>query len=526
MPRKAAAKSSSKGKKTPAAAAPTATETKAAAKASAGKNRFQRIFASAIVQKINKDAGVSLILKAGESKAIEDRRIPSGIIQLDLALGGGYPAGRVINLWGHKSSGKTTLLLKMIAQAQNCCSNCWTYVRWSSLQEVELPEAEEVTDAGEEPKKKGKKKDDAPEAAGKKKTKKEWVFDPTVTRWWAEEGKWRVLFRFDEVMDEETGELEKVPVLGAEIRPTCGCSKFRDTVCAYVDVEGALDKQWMLRQGVDIDRLILSQPALAEQALTVADGLLQTGEVDILVIDSIAFLRPKKEAEKTMEEGMVGEQARIVGRGTRSWVSNLNFSQLAFDRRPTIFTVNQVRMKVGVMFGNPETQPGGMAPGFAASIEIKTRAGKTEMEGPEDAKIPIEQTMFFDIEKNKTGVERKAGEYKLIKIDGELRRLGDVADEDFLMESAEQFGLVGKVGNDWVCLEEKFDAKGHISKKLLTDVPFSRALRKAVSEVARLKGLAGVRGLSTITTPEDEDAVEVDGEDVVEVEEVKEAKAG
>ena len=213
------------------------------------------------LDKIEKGYGKGTIMKLGDS-AIEDVPvIPSGSIGLDLALGvGGYPRGRVIEIYGPESSGKTTLAIHAIAEAQK--------------------------------------------SGG---------------------------------------------------------------IAAFIDAEHAFDRFYAKKLGVDIENLYISQPDNGEQALEIADHLIRSGAIDIIVIDSVAALTPKSEIEGEMGDSKMGLQARLMSQALRKLTANINRTNT------TCFFINQLREKIGVMFGNPETTTGGNALKFYASVRIDIR---------------------------------------------------------------------------------------------------------------------------------------------------------
>jgi len=213
------------------------------------------------LDKIEKGYGKGTIMKLGDN-AIEDVQvIPSGSLGLDLALGvGGYPRGRVIEIYGPESSGKTTLAIHAIAEAQK--------------------------------------------AGG---------------------------------------------------------------IAAFIDAEHAFDRFYAKKLGVDIENLYISQPDNGEQALEIADHLIRSGAIDIIVIDSVAALTPKSEIEGEMGDSKMGLQARLMSQALRKLTANINRTNT------TCFFINQLREKIGVMFGNPETTTGGNALKFYASVRIDIR---------------------------------------------------------------------------------------------------------------------------------------------------------
>lgn len=213
------------------------------------------------IAQIQKAHGKGAIMKMGDRDNVQMESISSGSISLDIALGiGGYPRGRVIEIYGPESSGKTTLTLHAIAEAQK--------------------------------------------AGG---------------------------------------------------------------ICAFIDAEHALDPIYAKKLGVDIDELIISQPDTGEQALEIADTLIRSGGIDLIVVDSVAALVPRAEIEGEMGDSHVGLQARLMSQALRKLTASTSKSN------STIIFINQIRMKIGVMFGNPETTTGGNALKFYSSVRLDIR---------------------------------------------------------------------------------------------------------------------------------------------------------
>jgi len=260
----------------------------------------------------------------------------------------------------------------------------------------------------------------------------------------------------------------------------CRCKKAREFVVAYLDVEGTLDVPWAKSLGVNTEKMLISIPEYAEQTLDIAEALVRSGEVDILVLDSIAFLTPQKEIEESIEKDMMGVQARIVGRGIRKFIAAVNGVGNETGRRPTIFFTNQMRMKLGVMFGNPETQPGGNAPGFAAATETKLWAGKYEMD--DGTKKPLNVEINFRVEKNKTSGAKMEGTFKLLTSDMGGRKKGEVADEEQLIDWGEKTGMVQRSGG-YQCNGETFRVKADLEKRLALDPIFKMKLTHSVMPV-------------------------------------------
>ena len=224
-------------------------------------NDEKRKALDAAMSQIEKQFGKGSVMKLGEYKAMEVEAIPTGALTLDVALGiGGIPKGRIIEVYGPESSGKTTLALHAVAEAQK--------------------------------------------AGG---------------------------------------------------------------VAAFIDAEHALDPIYARKLGVDIDNLIVSQPDTGEQALEIAEALVRSGAIDIIVVDSVAALVPKAEIDGEMGDTHVALQARLMSQALRKLAGVLNKSKTA------IIFINQLREKVGIMFGNPETTPGGRALKFYASVRLDIR---------------------------------------------------------------------------------------------------------------------------------------------------------
>ena len=212
------------------------------------------------VSQISKQFGDGSIMKLGDAHKIDVETSPSGTLSLDLALGGGYPKGRIIEIYGPESSGKTTLALHAVAEIQK-----------------------------------------------------------------------------------------------------------RGGTAAFIDAEHALDPQYAQRLGVDINNLLVSQPDNGEQALEIVETLVRSNAVDIIVLDSVAALVPQAEIDGDMGDSLPGLQARLMSQALRKLTGIINKS------KATVIFINQIRMKIGVMFGNPETTTGGNALKFYASQRLDIR---------------------------------------------------------------------------------------------------------------------------------------------------------
>lgn len=312
------------------------------------------------------------------------KRITTGVLPLDVSLGGGLPVGRVSMFYGPKSSSKTTTFLRAVGRAQRMCSNCWTPA---------FP-----------------------------------IWTPFYT----------------------------------QRKPTCACGEYRMTNVAWLDVEGVWDDRWS-DKFLSRKNLVFAQPETGEQTCDIAHSLISSGAVDIVVIDSVAFMVSIAELEKSASEPTVAAQARMLSTMFKKLVATTNKLGQDSGRRPTVWFTNQIRHKVGVMFGSPETVPGGFAQGFATSTETRMAPGKYKTD---ENGMPYSVLMKLRNEKNKTAPARMEAEYTLYVKDMELRKAGDVADQSYGIKIGRQLGLVnvGKGSNGTTCGGETFGAISLLEK--------------------------------------------------------------
>ena len=303
----------------------------------------------ATIDKIEKDYGKGTIMKLGDQPEWDSSQvIPSGSISLDHALGiGGYPKGRIIEIYGPESSGKTTLAIHAIAEAQK---------------------------------------------------------------------------------------------MGG--------------IAAIIDAEHAFDRSYAKALGVDLDTLLISQPDNGEQALEIADNLIRSGAIDIIVIDSVAALTPKAEIEGEMGDNKVGFQARLMSQALRKLTANISKTGTC-----CIF-INQLREKIGIMFGNPETTTGGNALKFYASVRLDVRR-VTQLKDGEEA---TGNRTRVKVVKNKMAPPFKKAEFDIVFGEG-ISRTAEILD------LAVEFDIVHKSGS-WFSYNGEKLAQGLAAvKQLLKDNP-------------------------------------------------------
>jgi recombination protein RecA len=300
------------------------------------------------LSKIEKDFGKGSIMKMGDEKVENVDVIPTGSIGLNAALGvGGYPKGRIIEIYGPESSGKTTLAIHAIAEAQK--------------------------------------------AGG---------------------------------------------------------------IAAFIDAEHAFDRFYAEKLGVDIDNLYISQPDNGEQALDIADQLIRSSAIDILVIDSVAALTPKKEIEGDMGDSAVGLHARLMSQALRKLTGNIA------KTNTTCIFINQLREKIGVMFGNPETTTGGNALKFYASVRIDVRKSSPVKDGEN----VIGNLTKVKVVKNKVAPPFRKAEFEIIFGEG-ISKIGEIVD------LATEYDIIKKSGS-WFSYGDSKLAQGRDAvKELLKDNP-------------------------------------------------------
>jgi len=294
---------------------------------------------------IEKQFGEGAIMRLGDNAAMAVETISTGSIALDLALGvGGLPRGRVTEIYGPESSGKTTVALHVIAEAQK--------------------------NGGQ---------------------------------------------------------------------------------CAFIDAEHALDPVYAKAIGCDVDSLLVAQPDTGEQALTITNKLIESGALDVVVVDSVAALTPRAEIEGEMGDSHVGLHARLMSQAMRKIVANLNNS------KTTLIMINQLREKIGVMFGSPEVTTGGKALKFYASVRLDIR----RIETLKDASEAVGNKTRVKVVKNKVAPPFRQAEFEIAYGEG-ISRTGDIVD------IAAQMGILDKKGA-WYAYKGENIGQGRVNTKAFLD---------------------------------------------------------
>ncbi len=329
------------------------------------------------VKDIRTKFGEGSIMRLGEVRRVNVDAIPTGSLSLDMALGiGGVPKGRIIELFGPESSGKTTLALHVVAEAQK-----------------------------------------------------------------------------------------------------------RKGLAAFVDAEHALDPEYAKRIGVDVNNLLISQPDTGEQALEIVETLVKSGAVDVIVVDSVAALTPRAEIEGEMGSQHIGLQARLMSQALRK------LTALSARMGTTIIFINQIRMQVGIMFGNPEVTPGGKALKFFSSVRIEIRRIAQIKKGDDI----VGNRVRAKVVKNKVAAPFKTAEFDIMYNEG-IARYSD------LINAALKYDIVKKVGSWYSYGEEKIGQGMDTARQFLKENdPIAKAIAERVKEAFNAAAAAATEAATTVT---------------------------
>jgi len=332
------------------------------------------------VARMEKTFGKGSIMRLGERTHMQVETTPTGSLSLDVALGGGLPRGRLVEIFGAEGGGKTTLTLHCISEMQK--------------------------------------------SGG---------------------------------------------------------------ICAFIDAEHSLDPTYAAALGVDVDNLFISQPDNGEQALEIADTLVRSGAIDMVVVDSVAALTPRAEIEGEMGDLQVGAMARMMSQGCRKLASSVGRANA------TAIFINQIREKIGVMYGSPETTPGGRALKFFASVRMRVSRG----EQIKDGTVILGNRTKVRIDKNKIAPPFREAEFDLIYGKG-INKYGDILD------LAVQKGLIQKGGAWFTVGDERFQGRDNVRAYLEENMAFADDLENQIRDAFGLSA-RGAKVEVAVDADEDDD---------------------
>jgi len=229
----------------------------------------------------------------------------------------------------------------------------------------------------------------------------------------------------------------------------CSCGEKLPHKAVLVDTEGSFDPLWFTALGGNVDELLLIQPEFAEEAVDIVEALIRTGEIDLIVVDSVAMMSPSLEIDKSSEDLLVGTHARLINRMMRSIQAGMNSLGMTNECKPAIILINQIRTNVGVMYGVTDTYPGGRGQLFASSITVKFTVRPSELV-PEGGKKKDADTagvqIRFKVEKNKTFVPFRSGIFTLYVANSSIASKGSFNIEEQIADYGVRYGLIEKSG--------------------------------------------------------------------------------
>lgn len=395
------------------------------------------------------------VMGRADTTPTDDIRLPSGSIHLDYALGGGYRVGWAHSLYGEKSGGKTTTAIRALALAQGICRNCFRPAK--NIQSA--PPPQEILD-------------EDPEAR--------WGATGECTCY--AEGLYKPKEPPKEKDEKPKEYKERLLGWGEALRK----NSYEEFICAWIDSEGAFDKAWATKIGLDCRRVLYARPTSAEEAIDILHALAMTVAVDMLCIDSIAQLVPSTELTASATEWQQGLQARLVNKAVRKLVSASSY--VAGERRSlTQIWINQVRATM-VAFGDPTVKPGGKGQEFAVVAEIKFKRGKqevvTEQYGAKEevVHIPIKETFEGVVTKNRTAGQKGVHfHYTQRMRDMDAGPAGAVLDEEEIFKLAMHY-LVDEDDGTYTLAGTEYKSQKAIKTALHDDAELRSAVRKATLE--------------------------------------------
>ena len=270
-----------------------------------------------------------------------------------------------------------------------------------------------------------------------------------------------------------------------------------DLTCAFFDVENSLDPAWASTLGVDMEKLIVIRPSYAEQLVDMVESLLYADDCGVVAIDSLAALVTTQESASSAEKANVGGSGLVTGKLVRKTTLALGEAEKE-GRYPTLFYINQIRFKIGVMFGNPETTPGGNAPNFQAGIRLRVY-GKNVMDNKVSTVMPVLKETTFVINKWKCPILAASGKFAMVTHPHNGLEAGQCDDFNTVAEYLKSFGLFekGPKGKGWVIVGDSYDTIAQFKEKLYTDRKFGTEIRQAIIERLLQEGGLGDEGGSS-----------------------------
>lgn len=219
----------------------------------------------------------------------------------------------------------------------------------------------------------------------------------------------------------------------------------------WIDAEGTFFNRWAMKLGVDVDNLYMSVPDSAEQAIDIMETIIRNGVADLIVLDSIAAMSPIEEIEKSAEEGVTGTHAKLMNGAFRRWTMAMtSMAKQTGKVKPTIILINQIRLKIGVMYGNPETLPGGNGQLFFPDMMIRLTGQTPTMGKGQYANRTLRWNTKFKIDKNKTGPPKMSGEYPVAVMSTTSQKQGQIVDHKKVLSLAKEYGVVYQEKKKWV----------------------------------------------------------------------------
>jgi recombination protein RecA len=269
------------------------------------------------------------------------------------------------------------------------------------------------------------------------------------------------------------------PVTRKEERIRCCAKPARMNIC-WFDAEGSFQNSWAVAQGVSLENMFVIRTEFAEQGIDIADALLRSGECDLLVVDSVAQLTPSVEIEESSEKWQMGTHARLMNKAMRKWASAQNAGSLERAFSPTILLINQIRHKIGVIYGSPETSPGGKGIDFASHVIVRCKR-KSWVE--DSMKRPVGHEMEVVFKKNKTAPPNRTAGFTFYFNGHDSRVAGSSNVSEQIVKQAEFWGLIKRTGA-WYQLAKDIKAQGSAgAAQKLDETPRLRdMLLKKISE--------------------------------------------